>query len=348
MRDAITPRRRRSRTSRDRFWTRRRRARYPPRARSPRSPWWWKDARARWRKTRCWFPRSARWTPRFDPAARGAARGAARVLAELAEHAGHALTQLHADVVLPHVTNALRTAVDAESKLGADGESGEVEGFSAPTHAALASLCENFSNEELAPGVGALARTLVAGAACAGAPPGARARCLTTLAAVARAAAWDFEPYARETLDALAALADEGANDKGAHANANANANKEIRARALAAMATVVAAVGEDSAPPGVIGALLDAATRDASTVGDGETASTTRECALRCFGRLATTLETRASRRGSTSRRAPRYARSNATARAPSSAAGATVDRAVTTGNAGRRRRRRRRSAPS
>ena len=224
----------------------------------------------------------------------GAARGAARVLAELAEHAGHALTQLHADVVLPHVTNALRTAVDAESKLGADGESGEVEGFSAPTHAALASLCENFSNEELAPGVDALARTLVAGAACAGAPPGARARCLTTLAAVARAAAWDFEPYARETLDALAALADEGANNKGAHASANANANKEIRARALAAMATVVAAVGEDSAPPGVIGALLDAATRDASTVGDGGTASTTRECALRCFGRLATTLETR------------------------------------------------------
>ena len=108
----------------------------------------------------------------------GAARGAARVLAELAEHAGHALTQLHADVVLPHVTNALRTAVDAESKLGADGESGEVEGFSAPTRtSALASLCENFSNEELAPGVDALARTLVAGAACAGAPPGARARC---------------------------------------------------------------------------------------------------------------------------------------------------------------------------
>ena len=116
----------------------------PSAARSPRSPWWWKDARARWRKTRCWFPRSARWTPRFDPATpRGARRRS--VLAELAEHAGHALTQLHADVVLPHVTNALRTAVDAESKLGADGESGEVEGFSAPTHAARSPVCARIS-----------------------------------------------------------------------------------------------------------------------------------------------------------------------------------------------------------
>ena len=232
----------------------------------------------------------------------GKARAAARVFAELAEHAGHVLTELHADAALPLVTRALRTAVEAESKLGADGESGEVEGFSAPVHAALSSLCDNFSNEELAPGLDALARTLVAGAACAASPPGARARCLTTLAAVARAAAWDFEPYARETLDALAALAGANGNGDGdGDGNANGDGDGDgdariahVRARALAAMATVVAAVGEDSAPPGVIGALLDAATRDASTVGDGESASTTRECALRCFGRLATTLETR------------------------------------------------------
>ena len=229
----------------------------------------------------------------------GKARAAARVFAELAEHAGHVLTELHADAALPLVTRALRTAVEAESKLGADGESGEVEGFSAPVHAALSSLCDNFSNEELAPGLDAIARTLVAGAACAASPPAARARCLTTLAAVARAAAWDFEPYARETLDALAALANANANANAGATGTGKNgtgtdADAHVRARALAAMATVVAAVGEDSAPPGVIGALLDAATRDASTVGDGESASTTRECALRCFGRLATTLETR------------------------------------------------------
>ena len=164
-----------------------------------------------------------------------------------------------------------------------------------PTHAALASLCENFSNEELAPGVDALARTLVAGAACAGAPPGARARCLTTLAAVARAAAWDFEPYARETLDALAALADEGANNKArTRAREREREQRDSRARARG-----------DGHGGGGGGRGFGAARRHrrASRRGDARRVhrrgwrnrvDDARVRALRCFGRLATTLETR------------------------------------------------------
>ena len=63
-----------------------------------------------------------------------------------------------------------------------------------------------------------------------------------------------------------------------------------MRFRALAAMATVIAAVGEESAPPGAVDSILSSATL-ALSAGSSEDA-VARECAFRCFGRLATVLE--------------------------------------------------------
>jgi len=45
-------------------------------------------------------------------------RAAAAALAELAEHAGHVLTELHSDRVLPLLTHALAAATEAETALG--------------------------------------------------------------------------------------------------------------------------------------------------------------------------------------------------------------------------------------
>ena len=55
-------------------------------------------------------------------------------------------------------------------------------------------------------------------------------------------------------------------------------------------MATVIAAVGEESAPPGAVDSILSSATL-ALSAGSSEDA-VARECAFRCFGRLATVLE--------------------------------------------------------
>ena len=63
-----------------------------------------------------------------------------------------------------------------------------------------------------------------------------------------------------------------------------------MRFRSLAAMATVIAAVGEESAPPGAVDSILSSATL-ALSAGSSEDA-VARECAFRCFGRLATVLE--------------------------------------------------------
>jgi hypothetical protein len=241
-------------------------------------------------------------------------RAAAAALAELAEHAGHVLTELYSDQVLPLLTTALAAATQAETNLGAGGggggdiSEGLVEGFSVPIHAAAAALCENFSNEEVAPGLPGLVPMLVGGAVASTMSPHARARCLNTLASVAKAAAWDFEPFAADTLSALAALA--GAQPGGAAGGGGGGGGPDslkslaavegaaaVRARALAAMATVVAAVGVEAAPPGIIDALLDAATRGLSDGGGGENSSSSsvmRECSHRCFGRLAVVLERR------------------------------------------------------
>ena len=144
-------------------------------------------------------------------------RAAASALAELAEHAGHVLTELHSERVLPLVTVALTAATEAECTIGASAVL--VEGFSVPIHAAVAALCENFSNEELAPALPGLVPVLVGGAlgrwgGIAGGTgsragdggggvvsvsstmsPHARARCLDTLASVAKANPKAQTPY---------------------------------------------------------------------------------------------------------------------------------------------------------
>jgi len=64
-----------------------------------------------------------------------------------------------------------------------------------------------------------------------------------------------------------------------------------VRYRVLAAMATLLSAVGEERAPPGVVDGALEAPTRILS---DPTAGAVTRECALRCFGRMAKVLECR------------------------------------------------------
>ena len=64
-----------------------------------------------------------------------------------------------------------------------------------------------------------------------------------------------------------------------------------VRYRVLAAMATLLSAVGEERAPPGVVDGALEAPTRILS---DPTAGAVARECALRCFGRMAKVLECR------------------------------------------------------
>ena len=215
------------------------------------------------------------------------ARAAARAAAELTEHAGHALASLHGEATASLLCVAVRAAAAAESSGGGDaGDDGDgAEGFAAPAHAATVAFVENCGDEELPPEtLRELAASLVGGACAPATRARARARCLATLAAVVTSAASGFAPYAGETLQALATLAGAAGGAEGEEA---ADA---VRARALAAMASVVAATGAEH---GFVDAILDAATRrlsDAST----DSTSVSRECALRCFARLAAALDRR------------------------------------------------------
>ena len=222
------------------------------------------------------------------------ARAAATAAAELAEHAGHALASLHGEATASLLCVAVKTAVEAEARLGSDTfADGNLEGFARAAHAASVAFVENCGDEEMHPEtLRALAAALVGGACAAATPSPARARCLATLAAVVTAAASGFEPYADETLRALATLAGAAGGDGESEAAADA-----VRARALAAMASVVSATGFER---GFAEAILDAATRRLSdaevnaTGGSGGSGSVSRECALRCFARLAAALDRR------------------------------------------------------
>jgi len=233
-----------------------------------------------------------------DPAT---ARRGALALAELAEHAGAALAASEATAarVLELAADATDIATEAEAEgASARADARVLEGFCAAARLAVAKIAENFAGDELAPGLERLTRALVRGAA-AGRAAAARARCLDVLAAVVRAAAWEFEPFAAETLNALAPTAFAGSSG-----SASEGAAAEVRFRAVAAMATVVAAAGFESAPAGTTEALLDAACAGLAAGGGGggagattaatTGASTALECSLRCFARLASTLESR------------------------------------------------------
>jgi len=240
-----------------------------------------------------------------DPAAKVAA---ALAFKELAEHAGHALTELFSDLVIPALVTAVVTAVEYETEAG---DTDAAESFVAPAHAAAAHLCEEFGGDDIEPALRDVIPPLLGGAlggwrrgdgvggagrgGVAAAPrmtPRARARCLDTLERFARAAAWEFAPFAVDVLAAMTTLAAEAdpssSSSVGGGASEGASA---VRSRALAAMATVICAVGEEAAAPGVVDGALDASTRILS---DPAADTVARECALRCFGRLATVLERR------------------------------------------------------
>jgi hypothetical protein len=122
--------------------------------------------------------------------------------------------------------------------------------------------------------------------------PRARARCLDTLERFARAAAWEFTPFAVDVLAAMTTLAAEADPSSSSSVGGGVGeGSSAVRSRALAAMATVICAVGEEAAAPGVVDGALDASTRILS---DPAADTVARECALRCFGRLATVLERR------------------------------------------------------
>ena len=213
------------------------------------------------------------------------ARAAATATMELTEHAGHALASLHGEAVASLLCVAVRAASEAESRLG-NADADLVEGFAAPTHAATVAFVENCGDEEMRPEtLRSLAAALVGGACAASTPARACARCLATLAAVVTAAASGFEPYAGETLGALATLAGTAGDAASARAESEAAADA-VRARALAAMASVIASTGADH---GFLDAVLAAATRRLSE--DSNATSVSRECALRCFARLAAAL---------------------------------------------------------
>ena len=221
------------------------------------------------------------------------ARAAATAAAELAEHAGHALASLHGEATASLLCVAVKTAVEAEARLGSEKNTfadGNLEGFARAAHAASVAFVENCGDEEMHPEtLRALAAALVGGACAAATPARARARCLATLAAVVTAAASGFEPYAEETLRALATLAGAAGGDGESEEAADA-----VRARALAAMASVVSATGFER---GFAEAILDAATRrlsHADVNATGGSGSVSRECALRCFARLAAALDRR------------------------------------------------------
>ena len=196
------------------------------------------------------------------------------------------------------LVTAVVNAVEYETEAG---DTDASESFVAPAHAAAAHLCEEFGGDDIEPALRDVIPPLLGGAlggwrradgvgaagvgGVAAAPrmtPRARARCLDTLERFARAAAWEFAPFAVDVLAAMTTLAAEADPSEGASA---------VRSRALAAMATVICAVGEEAAAPGVVDGALNASTRILS---DPAADTVARECALRCFGRLATVLERR------------------------------------------------------
>ena len=217
------------------------------------------------------------------------ARAAATAAAELTEHAGHALASLHGEATAPLLCVAVRAAAEAESRLG-NADADLVEGFAAPAHAATVAFAENCGDEEMPPEtLRAIAAALVGGACAPATPSRARARCLATLAAVVTAAASGFEPYAGETLRALATLAGAAGGAAAERDGESEAAADAVRARALAAMASVIASTGAEH---GFVDAILDAATRRLSDASNSTSVS--RECALRCFARLAAALDRR------------------------------------------------------
>ena len=240
-----------------------------------------------------------------DPAAKVAA---ALAFKELAEHAGHALTELFSDLVIPALVTAVVNAVEYETEAG---DTDAAESFVAPAHAAAAFLCNEFGGDDIEPALRDVIPPLLGGAlggwrrgdgvggagrgGVAAAPrmtPRARARCLDTLERFARAAAWEFAPFAVDVLAAMTTLAAEADLSSSSSVGGGVGeGSSAVRSRALAAMATVICAVGEEAAAPGVVDGALDASTRILS---DPAADSVARECALRCFGRLATVLERR------------------------------------------------------
>ena len=235
---------------------------------------------------------------------------------ELAEHAGHALTELYSHAVIPTLVAAIRLAVEHETE---GGRGDAAESFVAPAHASAGALCANFGSDEIAPALPGVIPPLLGGAlggwrrgedgargirprGMDRAPrtnPRVRARCLDTLERFARAAAFEFEPFASDVVATLATLATTnggggGTDDRDDDASHAGRVDREgvaaVRFRSLAAMATVIAAVGEESAPPGAVDSILSSATL-ALSAGSSEDA-VARECAFRCFGRLATVLE--------------------------------------------------------
>ena len=237
-----------------------------------------------------------------DPASKVAA---ALAFKELAEHAGHALTELFSHAVIPTLVAAISLAVEHETE---GGRGDAAESFVAPTHAAASALCANFGSDEIAPALPGVIPPLLGGALGGwrrgdGARgvhppirvpprtnPRARARCLDTLERFAHAAAWEFEPFASDVVAALATLATTNGGGGCGTDDRDDEGVAAVRFRALAAMATVIAAVGEESAPPGAVDSILSSATL-ALSAGSSEDA-VARECAFRCFGRLATVLE--------------------------------------------------------
>jgi hypothetical protein len=240
-----------------------------------------------------------------DPAAKVAA---ALAFKELAEHAGHALTELFSDLVIPALVTAVVNAVEYETEAG---DTDAAESFVAPAHAAAAFLCDEFGGDDIEPALRDVIPPLLGGAlggwrrgdgvgaagrgGVAAAPrmtPRARARCLDTLERFARAAAWEFTPFAVDVLAAMTTLAAEADPSSSSSVGGGVGeGSSAVRSRALAAMATVICAVGEEAAAPGVVDGALDASTRILS---DPAADTVARECALRCFGRLATVLERR------------------------------------------------------
>jgi hypothetical protein len=260
------------------------------------------------------------------------ARAAARAAAELTEHAGHALASLHGEATASLLCVAVRAAAAAESSGGGDaGDDGDgAEGFAAPAHAATVAFVENCGDEELPPEMlRELTASLVGGACAPATRARARARCLATLAAVVTSAASGFAPYAGETLQALATLA--GADALGAEGEKAADA---VRARALAAMASVVASTGAEH---GFVDAILDAATRRLSDAESPDSTSVSRECALRCFARLAAALDRRLAPWLPGATAAAMRALASATSAASAAPGGGRRGRsAVTTGDVG------------
>ena len=263
-----------------------------------------------------------------DPAT---ARRGALALAELAEHAGAALAASEATAarVLELAADATDIATEAEAEgASARADARVLEGFCAAARLAVSKIAENFAGDELAPGLERLTRALVRARRRGPRRRGARAVSRGPRRR-RRAAAWEFEPFAAETLNALAPTAFAGSSG-----NASEGAAAEVRFRAVAAMATVVAAAGFESAPAGTTEALLDAACAGLAA-GEAGAAPARRQprrparrprSSVRCdASRGSRRRSSRGSRPGSSARaasRSTRFARRRPGGEAPGAAA--------------------------